>query len=68
MQTNQNSKNDINRKRNTIWFNPPFSKPESTKTGHYFLNLLDKHLPKIINFTVFSTGITSKLAIVAPKT
>ena len=46
MQTNQNSKNDINRKRNTSWFNPPFSKSESTKIGHYFLNLLDRHLPK----------------------
>ena len=44
--TNQNSKNKINRKRNIFWFNPLFSKSVSTKIGHYFLNLLDKHFPK----------------------
>ena len=46
----KNSKNKINRKRNIIWFNPPFSKSVSTKIGHYFLNLLDKHFPKNHNF------------------
>ena len=35
-----------NRKRKIIWFNPQFSKNVSTKIGHYFLNLLDKHFPK----------------------
>ena len=40
--TNQNTNNKINRKRNIICFNPPFSKTVSTKIGHYFLNLLDK--------------------------
>ena len=54
--TNQNTNNKINRKRNIIWFNPPFSETASTKIGHYFLNL-----------TVFSTEITSKLAIAAPE-
>ena len=44
--TNQNPKSKINRKRNIIWFNPPFSKSVSTKIGHYFLNLLDKHFSK----------------------
>ena len=44
--TNQNPKNKINRKRNIIWLNPPFSKSVSTKIGHYFLNLLDKHFLK----------------------
>ena len=29
-------------KRNTIWFNPPYSKNVVTKVGHYFLKLLDK--------------------------
>ena len=29
--------NKIIRKRNIIWFNPPFSKTISTKIDHYFL-------------------------------
>ena len=35
-----------NRKRNIIWFNPPYSKNVVTKVGHYFLKLLDKHFPR----------------------
>ena len=46
----QNSKNKINRKRNIIWLNLSFSKSISTKIGHYFLNLLDKHFPKSHKF------------------
>ena len=34
------------RKRNIIWFNPPFSKSVSTNIGKYFLNLLEKHFHK----------------------
>ena len=36
----------VNRKRNIIWFNSPFSKNVVTKLGHYFLKLLDKHFPR----------------------
>ena len=35
-----------NRKRNIIWYNPPYSKNVVTKVGHYFLKLLDKHFPR----------------------
>ena len=35
-----------NRRRNVIWFNPPFSKIVETKIGNKFLNLLDKHFPR----------------------
>ena len=35
-----------NRKRNIIWFNPPYSKNVVTKVGNYFLKLLDKHFPR----------------------
>ena len=35
-----------NRKRNIIWFNPPFSKSVLTKVGHCFLKLVDKHFPR----------------------
>ena len=41
----QNTNNKNNRKRNIIWFNPPFNQSVSTKIGKYFLNLLDTHLP-----------------------
>ena len=43
---NQNTYNKIYLKRNIIWFNLSFVKTVSTKIGHYFLNLLDKHFPK----------------------
>ena len=53
--TSQNTNSKINRKRNIIWFNPPFSKTISTKIGHYFFNLLDKHFPKNHKFhSIFS--------------
>ena len=35
-----------NRKKNIIWFNPPYCKDLATKVGHYFLKLLDKHFPR----------------------
>ena len=41
------NKNDNrrNRRRNIIWFKPPFSQTVSTNVGKRFLNLLDKHFP-----------------------
>ena len=34
------------RKRNIIWFNPPYSKNVKTNIGKTFLQLLSKHFPK----------------------
>ena len=34
------------RKRNIIWFNPPFSKNVKTNVAQRFLKLLDKHFPR----------------------
>ena len=34
-----------NKKRQIIWFNPPFNIKTKTKIGKLFLNLLDKHFP-----------------------
>ena len=31
---------------NIIWFNPPYNKNVVTEVDHYFLKLLDKHLPR----------------------
>ena len=32
-----------NRQRNTIWYNPPYSKNVKTNIGQRFLQLIDKH-------------------------
>ena len=43
---NNSPRTSKQRKRNIIWFNPPFSKNVATKTGRYFLSLIDKHFPR----------------------
>ena len=35
-----------NRKRNIIWFNPPYNGNVSTNIGRFFLNLVKRHFPK----------------------
>ena len=35
---------NTNRKRNIIWFNPPFSQNVKTNIGKKFMALLDKHV------------------------
>ena len=43
----QNSTNGRkNRKRNIIWYNPPFSKNVKTNVAKKFLGLINKHFPK----------------------
>ena len=37
--------NKKSRKRNIIWFNPPFSKSVCTNVAKYFLELINKHFP-----------------------
>jgi hypothetical protein len=47
-QTNNSNSNETqrrNRQRNTIWYNPPYSKNVSSNIGQNFLQLLDKHFP-----------------------
>ena len=44
MNTGTNAKRK-NRSRNTIWFNPPYSKNIKSNVGKEFLNLLKKHFP-----------------------
>ena len=39
------NKQERNRKRQIIWFNPLFNLKTKTKTGKSFLKLLDKHFP-----------------------
>ena len=56
--------NTKNRKRNLIWFNPPFNLNVSTNIGKKFFCLLGKHSRKRIGFIGYSTVIMSKLVIV----
>ena len=37
--------NNMNRPRNILWFNPPFSRTVRTNVGQQFLSLIDKHFP-----------------------
>ena len=39
------STSNSTRRRNIIWFNPPFSKSVKKNVGKIFLNLIDKHFP-----------------------
>ena len=43
-----------NRKRNIIWFNPPFSKNVSSNIGKYFLLLIQKHFPSSHKYEIFN--------------
>ena len=43
---NKNTQISSNRKRNIIWFNPPYSKNVATKVGNQFLKLISKHFPR----------------------
>ena len=41
-----NTNTKRNRKRNCIYYNPPFCKSVQTKIGKHFIELIDKHFPK----------------------
>ena len=45
-ETNNNSQHKHSRKRNIIWFNPPYSQKVSTQVGKKFLQIIDKCFPK----------------------
>ena len=37
--------NSQQRKRQIIWFNPPYSKNFTTEVGNFLLSLIEKHVP-----------------------
>ena len=45
-QDKNNSTSRRNRKRQIIWFNPPYNKDVTTNIGKYFLNLIKVHFAK----------------------
>ena len=61
--SNENdSNNKRNRKRNVIWFNPPFSANVKTKVGNYFLSLIKKHFPPRHKFSKLFNRNTNKVS------
>ena len=51
-----------NRKRNIIWFNPPFNNQVNTNVGKDFLHLVDKHFPLHHKFRKFFNRNTIKIS------
>ena len=61
--SNENvSNNKRNRKRNVIWFNPPFSANVKTKVGNYFLSLIKKRFPPGHKFSKLFNRNTIKVS------
>ena len=56
------SNNKRTRKRNLIWFNPPFSANVKTKVGNYFLNLIRKPFPPHHKFSKLFNRNTIKVS------
>ena len=54
--------NKKKRKRNIIWFNPPYSKTVETNIGKCFLALLDKHFPRGSKFHKIFNRNTVKIS------
>ena len=50
------------RKRNVIWFNPPYSKTVETNIGKSFLALIDKHFPRGSKFYKIFNRNTVKIS------
>jgi len=57
-----NKKKKRSRKRNIIWFNPPFNANVKTSIGKSFLNLLEKHFPKHHRFNKIFNRYKVKLS------
>ena len=56
------AKNKNNRKRNVIWFNPPYSKTVETNIGKKFLALVTKHFPRGSKFYKIFNRSTLKVS------
>ena len=57
-QPKENNQNKKKRKRNIIWFNPPYSKSVKTNIGRIFIKLISKHFPSNHKFgKIFNKNI-----------
>ena len=67
LQSSQSAKRKRQRKRNVIWFNPPFDKIVTTNIGRRFLELLGLHF-HVGHITGFSIELLWKCHIVVCQT
>ena len=58
----ERSQNQKKRKRNIIWFNPPYSKTVKTSIGRKFINLINQHFPPNHKFVKIFNKNTLKLS------
>ena len=58
---NINIQTNRSRKRNVLWFNPPYNLSVSTNIGKDFLKLLDKHFPPTSNMHQYFNRNTIKI-------
>ena len=56
----QNATTTKNRKRNIIWFNPPYSANVVTKVGKHFLSLLDNIFHRTTSSIKYLTEISQR--------
>ena len=61
-QPKENNQNKKKRKRNIIWFNPPYSKSVKTNIGRIFIKLISKHFPPNHKFVKIFNKNTIKLS------
>ena len=61
-QPKENNQNKKKRKRNIIWFNPPYSKSVKTNIGRIFIKLISKHFPPNQKFVKIFNKSTIKLS------
>ena len=61
-QSAKKPKGNKKRKRNIIWFNPPYSKTIKTNTGKYFFRFINKHFPPEHKFHKIFNKNTLKLS------
>ena len=61
-QPKENNQNKKKRKRNIIWFNPPYSKSVKTILGRKFIKLISKHFPPNHKFAKIFNKNTIKLS------
>ena len=61
-QKKENNQNRREKKRNIIWFNPPYSKSVKTNIGRIFIKLISKHFPPNHKFVKIFNKNTIKLS------
>ena len=61
-QPKENNGKEKKRKRNIIWFNPPYSKAVKTSIGRIFIKLISKHFPPNHKFVKIFSKKTTKLS------